>query len=79
MAEELYTIFGNKYIKCKCRVGPRGAATWPGVPRRIHVAPRGKNRFLHFSKLILNHFKPKINLKNSEKIPKNGKFITFNI
>ena len=30
-------------------VGPRGAATWPCVPRRINVGPaRNKNAFFAF-------------------------------
>ena len=35
------------------RVGPRGAATWPGVPRRIHVGPAQKiNTFFLFFNLF---------------------------
>ena len=35
------------------RLGPRGAATWPRVPRRIHVDPAGKyTPFFLFFKLF---------------------------
>ena len=38
-----YTYDKYKYVTSalrRRRVGLRGAATWPSVPRRIHVAPR---------------------------------------
>ena len=37
------------YTPRRRRVGPRGATTWPGVPRRIHVGPaRNLNPFFIF-------------------------------
>ena len=63
------------------RAGPRGAATWPRVPRRIHVGSRDKcTHFFHFL-IILNHLKIEINSykfrKNSRKIPINCKNHNF--
>ena len=37
------------------RVGPRGSATWPCVPRRTHVGPvRKSSLFLSIFLIILN-------------------------
>ena len=59
--------------------GPRGAATWPCMPRRIHAGPALNIKFF----LFLYYLKPlKIENKikeNLEKFPKNRKFITFDI
>ena len=42
-------IFAHVTLPRRRRVGLRGAATWPGVPRRIHLDPRKIiNPFLHF-------------------------------
>ena len=49
-------------------VGPRGAVTWPCVPRRIHMGPARK--YPLFSP-ILNHFNHLEIEINSEKIWKN--------
>ena len=65
--------------RVRCHVGPRGAATWPGVPRRIHVGPAQKTPFLPLLNYFFTFKNCKINQKNPEKIPKNRKFINFNI
>ena len=40
--ETIYVNINTAYVSPSChagaRVGLRGFATWPGVPRRIHVA-----------------------------------------
>ena len=41
------------YTPRRRRVGPRGAATWPKVPRRIHVAPRGNKPLFALILIIL--------------------------
>ena len=53
--------------------GPRGAATWPCVPRRIHAGPARKTEnflFFYLSKTGLKNRKE--NKKNSLKIRKNS-------
>ena len=64
------------YTPRRRRVGPRGAASWPGVPRRIHVGPARNLNPLFIYLFILKHFKSKIKLEKSLKIIK---FITFKI
>ena len=59
-------------------MGPRGAATWPGVPRRIQVGPaRNLNPFFYFLFFILNSLKSKIKSEKSGKIPENYKIHNF--
>ena len=58
------------------RVGLRGGAMWPGVPRRIHVGPARKTPFLFFI-YFKNGFKSKIKSKKSRKIPENYKIHNF--
>ena len=41
------------YMPRRRRVGPRGAATWPRVPRRIHVAPGGNKTLFALILIIL--------------------------
>ena len=63
--------------------GLRGAATWPCVPRRIHAGPAPVFLFFYLNLFIINGKKIENKIgkqfKNPEKIPKNRKFITFNI
>ena len=67
-------------MPCRCRVGPRGSATWPCVPRCIHVVPCGNKTTFCLYFIYFNRLKIEINLeKIRKKIPKNRKFITFNI
>ena len=55
------------YTPSRRRVGPRGAATWPWVPGRIHVGPaRKKSAFCHLNNYF-KRYKSKINSEKSEK------------
>ena len=45
------------------RVGPRGSATWPCVPRRIHVSSRDKCTLFALFLINLNAFKIENKLK----------------
>ena len=53
------------------RVGSRGSAMWPCVPRRIHVSHTKINPLFILFLIILNDLNSKINSEKSKKIPKN--------
>ena len=70
----IYIYINNAYVTSphRHRMGPPRAATWPCVPRRIHVGPARKiPPFLDFFNKFFILKKLKIIQKKSGKIPKN--------
>ena len=70
-------IYVNNIASRRRGVGPRGAATWPGEPCRIHVGPAQKTPFLLYFYLFKNGLKSKIKSEKSRKIPENYEIHNF--
>ena len=52
--KKIYMYNASPQCHTGTRAGPRGAATWPCVPRRIRLGSRGKCPIFAFNLIVLN-------------------------